>query len=64
MALRLHCLAIVVVSALASVAFGDGCYIPEQAVRKVPAIPSQRALLSWKDGQETLMISSALDSES
>ena len=47
----------------ASVAFGDGCYIPERAVRKIPEIAAQRAVLSWKDGVETLVISSALDSE-
>jgi len=47
----------------ASVAFGDGCYIPERAVRKIPEIVAQRAILSWKDGVETLVISSALDSE-
>ena len=32
-------------------------------MRKLPAIPAQRALLSWKDGVETLVIASALDSE-
>ena len=48
----------------ASAAFGDGCYMPERAVRKIPEIPAQRALLCWKDGVETLLISSALDSES
>lgn len=45
-------------------AFADGVYMPEKAVRKIPDIPAQRALLKWKDGEETLMISSALDSES
>lgn len=63
-ALRLQSLGIVIVLAFASLAFGDGCYIPERAVRKIPTIPAQRAVLSWKDGQETLVISSALDSES
>ena len=42
----------------------DGCYIPARAVRKIPAIPAQRALVTWKNGVETLVISSALDSES
>jgi hypothetical protein len=51
------------VLSFASVALGDGCYIPEQAVRKVPAIPAQRAVLSWRDATETLVIESALDSE-
>jgi len=49
---------------LVSTAFGDGCFIPERAVRKIPDIPAQRALLSWKDGIETLVISSAIESES
>jgi Uncharacterized protein conserved in bacteria (DUF2330) len=62
--LRLQCLGVVAILAIASVAFGDGCYMPERAVRKIPAIPAQRAVLSWRDGQETLVISSALDSES
>ncbi len=47
----------------ARVALADGCYIPAQAVRKVPAIPAQRAVVAWKDGVETLVVSSALDSE-
>ena len=64
MALRLHSLGVLVAVAFASFARGDGCYIPERAVRKFPEIPAQRAVLSWKDGQETLLISSALDSES
>ena len=41
----------------------DGCYVPDRVVRKLPEIPTQRALLCWKDGTETLMISSTLDSE-
>jgi len=45
-------------------AFADGVYLPDRAVRKLPGIPTQRALLSWRDGTETLLIASALDSES
>jgi hypothetical protein len=60
---RLHYLGVLAVLLSASAARGDGCYIPEKAVRKIPEIPAQRALLSWKDGMETLVISSALDSE-
>lgn len=48
----------------AGAALADGCYIPERAVKKVPEIPAQRAILSWRDGTETLVISSALNSES
>jgi hypothetical protein len=47
-----------------SLAFGDGCYIPERAIQKFPEISAQRAVLSWKDDKETLVISSALDSQS
>ncbi len=49
---------------VASLARADGCYIPQRAVLKIPEIPAQRAFISWKDGTETLIISSALDSES
>jgi hypothetical protein len=63
-ALRLHSLGVLVALAFASAAFADGVYIPDRAVRKIPEIPAQRAVLSWRDGQETLLISSALDSES
>lgn len=47
-----------------AMAFADGCYIPPKAVRKMPEIPAQRAVVCWKDGVETLVISSALNSES
>ncbi len=63
-ALRVHGMGALVVLAFASVALGDGVYIPQRAVRKVPDIPAQRAVLSWRNGQETLLISSALDSAS
>ena len=58
-----YLLGVFTVLLLESVALGDGCYIPERAVRKIPEIPAQRAILSWKDGIETLVISSSLDSE-
>ena len=61
--MRIQCAAALAVLFSASAAMGDGCYIPEHAVRKIPEIPAQRAVLSWKDGVETLVISSALDSE-
>jgi hypothetical protein len=46
-----------------AVSLADGCYIPPKAIRKIPEIPSQRAVICWKDGTETLVISSALNSE-
>ena len=61
--MRLRYLGVIAFLFSASAAFGDGCYIPERAVRKIPEIVAQRAVLSWKDGVETLVISSALDSE-
>ena len=39
----------------------DGCYIPEKAIQKLPEIPAQRALLSFRDGKETLIVESALE---
>ena len=61
--MRLWCLGIVAFLVSGSVALGDGCYFPQRTVRKIPDIVAQRAVLSWKDGKETLVISSALDSE-
>jgi hypothetical protein len=60
---RLRYVGLIVYLFSASIAFGDGCYVPERAVRKIPEITAQRAVLSWKDGIETLVIASALDSE-
>ena len=42
----------------------DGCYMPTRAIRRIPTIPAQRAVIVWRAGVETLVISSALDSES
>jgi hypothetical protein len=61
--MRLRSIGVIAFLLSASVALADGCYIPERAVRKIPEIVAQRAVLSWKDGVETLVISSALDSE-
>lgn len=44
-------------------AHGDGGFVPERAYPKLPAIPSQRALLRYRDGVETLIIESSLDGE-
>ena len=61
--MRLRYLGVIAFLLSTSVAWGDGCYIPERAIRKIPEIAAQHAVLSWKDGVETLVISSALDSE-
>jgi hypothetical protein len=60
--MRLCCFGIIAFLISGSLAFGDGCYIPERAVKKIPDIVAQRAALSWKNGEETLIIESALDS--
>ncbi|MBI4576330.1 MAG: DUF2330 domain-containing protein [Planctomycetes bacterium] len=39
----------------------DGCKFPTKAYPKLPAIPVQSALLTWRDGVETLVIRSSLD---
>ena len=41
----------------------DGKYFPEKAYKAAPAIPSQRAILSYRDGTEKLMIESSLDGQ-
>lgn len=55
---------IFVLCLLTSFVWADGCYIPAKAILKIPEIPAQQAVVSWKDGMETLVIASALDSES
>lgn len=42
-------------------AHADGVKMPERAFRKLPAIPSQRALISYRDGVERLVVQSSLD---
>jgi hypothetical protein len=44
-------------------ACGDGVYLGEAAVKKPPEIPSQRAALLYRNGQETLIIESAFSGE-
>jgi hypothetical protein len=44
-----------------SVVLGDGKHFPEKAIKVAPAIPSQRAIIAYKDGIETLMIESTLN---
>ncbi len=41
--------------------YADGKYFPEKAFKAAPAIPSQRAILVYKDGIEKLTIESSLD---
>ncbi|MHC4703503.1 MAG: hypothetical protein ACYTFQ_23295, partial [Planctomycetota bacterium] len=39
----------------------DGKHFPEKAYKKPPAIPSQRAILVYRDGTERLIIESSLE---
>jgi hypothetical protein len=41
--------------------YADGKYFPERAYKIPPTIPSQRAVLVYKEGTETLIIESALE---
>ncbi|MCK4999715.1 MAG: DUF2330 domain-containing protein [Anaerohalosphaera sp.] len=46
--------------------FGDGCFFPVpivNATKAMPSIPSQRAVVVYRDGVETLVIESALKGE-
>ena len=54
--MRLRFLVVIAFLLSGSVALGDGCYMPEHAVRKIPDIIAQHAVLSWRDGVETLVI--------
>ncbi len=54
-------LAAALLLALAAGARADGCYFPERAFQALPQIPSQRALLTFRDGQEELLLESVVD---
>ena len=44
--------------------FADGCFIPPiTATRKLPDIPIQRGIISYRDGTEKLIIEAAVDGE-
>ncbi|MHC4740765.1 MAG: DUF2330 domain-containing protein, partial [Planctomycetota bacterium] len=43
--------------------YGDGKYFPKRAYKTAPAIPAQRAILTFKDGTEKLIIESDLKGE-
>ncbi|MCP4712983.1 MAG: DUF2330 domain-containing protein, partial [Planctomycetes bacterium] len=45
------------------VVYGDGKFIPLAVTKTVPAIPSQRAILVYREGVETLVIESTLEGE-
>lgn len=63
---RLTCLAAILLSLCLTIptALANGCYIPEQAYPAMPTIPVQRAIIVHRDGQETLIVESAVQSPS
>jgi len=48
----------------AAPALADGVMMPTEAVKAIPDIPLQRAVLVYKDGLETLVIENTVNSES
>ncbi len=48
---------------LSGAARADGCYVPEKAIQQLPAIPTQRALVAFRDGKETLIVESELQGQ-
>jgi hypothetical protein len=47
----------------APAARADGVYIPDRAFPAFPAIPSQRAVIAHRDGRQTLIVESALQTD-
>jgi len=60
-ALTLAAIVLVLTTMFATGALADGSYVPERAIRTLPAIPSQRALISYRNGMERLVVESSLD---
>ena len=56
--------AVGIVLLLATDVAANGAYFPEQAFPAMPQIPIQRALIVWRDGTETLVVESSLNSDS
>lgn len=55
--------AVILCMASAVPVFGDGCYLPHKNYLQIPTIPAQTAIISYHDGQETLVVQSLLDAE-
>ena len=56
--------ATLVILLLARPGWCNGCYIPDVATEKMPSIPVQRALITYRDGVETLAVESGVQTES
>jgi hypothetical protein len=57
-------LALVAIAALGGRACADGKGFPEAAFPETPKIPLQRAIVAWRDGLETLVVESAVQTRS
>lgn len=57
-------LTVLLTLAAAGSAFANGVYIPPVGYPDLPAIPAQRAIISWRGGLETLVVESSLDTSS
>ncbi|MCF7958038.1 MAG: DUF2330 domain-containing protein [Phycisphaerae bacterium] len=55
--------AFILLSTLSTDTLADGKHFPDKAYRTSPTIHSQRAILKYKDGQETLVIESSFNGE-
>ena len=51
------------VTILCPTAHADGIYMPPKAFKKMPEIPAQRAVLTWRDGMERMVVESTFKGE-
>ncbi len=58
---RTGCLCILISVLATPPVFADGGYFPETAIKTLPAIPSQQAILRFKNNEECLMIESSFE---
>lgn len=57
------CCALALLALWCPASLGDGCYIPPAAFKKLPEIPLQRAVLTWREGQEKMVVESTFKGE-